>query len=123
MAKSIYSGDLSMKSYSEALSTNNAATGAVTLDLTLGTVFDNTLTGAVTYTFSNPAPAGQVCSFTLFINQGATAFGVTWPASVKWPGDVVPDLTAVNKTSILTFITKNGGTRWYGSLGPNGLVT
>jgi hypothetical protein len=112
-----------IKDYSEVLITNAAVTGAVTLNLSTGNNFDLTLTGATTLTFSNPAPSGQVHSMTLFVNQGATAFAVTFPASVKWASDVVPDLSAINKTSVLTFVTKNGGTRWYGFLAANGLVT
>jgi hypothetical protein len=112
-----------IKDYSEVLSTNAAATGAVTLDIVNGNVFNITLTGDTTFTFSNPAPDGQACSFTLILNQGGTARTVTWPASVKWPNDSVPDISTINKTSILTFVTINGGTRWYGFLGGNKFVT
>lgn len=112
-----------LKDYSEVLTTNATATGAVTIDLSTANNFDLTLTGATTLTFSNPAPSGQTCSFTLLIRQGGTAYAVTYPASVKWSNDVIPDISAINKTSVLTFLTVNGGTRWYGFLGANGLVT
>jgi hypothetical protein len=112
-----------LKDYSEVVSSNATATGNVTLDLSVGNVFNLTLTGNVTLTFSNSAPSGQACSFTLIINQGATAYSITWPVSVKWPGDNVPDLSDVNKTAILTFITINNGTRWYGFLAGSRLVT
>lgn len=112
-----------LKDYSEALITNAAAAGAVTLDIANGNVFDITLSGAVTLTFSNPAASGQACSFTLLVRQGTTAYAITWPSSVKWPGDVIPDISAISKTSVLTFLTVNGGNRWYGFLAANGLVT
>ncbi len=112
-----------IKDYSEALSTNAVATGAVTLDIANGNVFNVTLTGDTTFTFANPAPNGQACSFTLILNQGGTARNVTWPTSVKWANDSVPDISAINKTSILTFVSINGGARWYGFLGGNKFVT
>jgi hypothetical protein len=112
-----------LQDYSEMLSVNAAATGAVTLDIVTGNVFDITLTGATTLTFSNPAPTGQACSFTLIVRQDATARAITWPAAVKWPSDTIPDISAVSKTSVFTFLTVNGGTRWYGFLAANGLVT
>jgi hypothetical protein len=111
-----------LKDYSEVLSTNNAATGAVALDLSLANNFEITLTGATTLSFTNPAPAGQVCSLTLFINQNGTAFAVTWPASVQWAGGTAPDLSAINKSSILTFVTKNAGNRWFGFIGGIGVT-
>ena len=112
-----------LQDYSEMLSTNAAATGAVTLNIANGNVFDITLTGATTLAFSNPAPTGQACSFTLIVRQDATARVITWSASVKWSSDIIPDISAVSKTSVFTFLTVNGGTRWYGFLAANGLVT
>lgn len=104
-----------LKDYSEVTATNATATGTVSLNITNGNVFNITLAGATTFTFDNPATSGQNCSFTVYLNQGATAYTVTFPASVKWSNDQIPDVSAINKTSILFFTTKNGGTRWYGS--------
>lgn len=103
-----------LKDYSEVLSTIAASTGAVTINLANGNVFDVTLTGTTTFTFLNPAASGQSHSFTMILRQGGTVQSVTWPSSVKWPGDTIPTISDINKTVILTFVTLNGGTRWYG---------
>jgi hypothetical protein len=111
-----------LSAYSEGLITSAVVTGSVSLDLLSANVFDLTLIGATTLAFANPVSSGSH-SITLIIRQGGTAQAVTYPASVKWSNDAVPDLSAINKTSVLTFMTVNGGTRWYGFLGANGLVT
>ncbi|MCX8129781.1 MAG: hypothetical protein N3I35_06745 [Clostridia bacterium] len=112
-----------IKNYSETLTTIASATGTVDLDISNGNVFDVALSGNTTFTFSNPAASGKVCSFTVILNQDATGRTVTWPASVKWSNDTSPDIATANKTSILTFVTKNSGTRWYGFLGGNNFTT
>jgi hypothetical protein len=111
------------KDYSEVVNTQATASGAVTLDIANGNIFDLTLSDNITLTFSNPAPSGQGCSFTVIINQGATPKTIAYPASVKWSNDVVPDLSMASKTSILSFITKDGGTRWYGFFAGNKYTT
>jgi len=51
---------------------------------------------------------------TLIITQGGTRT-ITWPGAVKWPGGVAPTLTATAaKVDILTLVTDDGGTNWYG---------
>lgn len=63
---------------------------ADTIDWSAGNVHYSTLTGNVTYTFSNP---GDSSGYVLFINTGAGSFTATWPASVKWFGGVAPTIT------------------------------
>lgn len=104
-----------LKDYSENLTTNATATGTVSLDLTTANVFNETLTGNTVFTFDNPATTGQAHSFTVFLNQGGTAYTVTWPASVKWSNDSIPVISDINKTCVISFVSLNGGTRWYGS--------
>lgn len=108
-------GQPQIKDYSEALTTDAAVTTTKTLDISTGNIFDLTLTGNVTLTITNPAPTGQACSMTLLVRQGATARVITYPASVAWSGGTIPDITAINKTTLITLITVDGGTRWYGS--------
>jgi hypothetical protein len=112
-----------LKDYAEAVTTDATSTGSETLDIVNGNVFDCTLTGDVTYTFSNPSASGRACSFTLIIRQGATPRAITFPASIKWANDEIPSLDTANKTSILVFMTVNSGTRWYGCLGGNNFTT
>lgn len=101
----------------ETISTNATATGAVTLNLTNGNVFNLTLTGNVTFTFSG-ATAGKACSFTAYLKQDSTGNRVvTWPGTVNWAGAAAPALsTAANSLDIVVFETLDGGTNWYGSL-------
>lgn len=100
----------------ETVVTNAAATGATTLNLSNGNVFDVTLTGNVTFTFSG-ATASKACAFSLYRRQDATGGRtVTWPASVRWSGGAPTLTTAANSTDILVFETIDGGTTWFGSL-------
>jgi hypothetical protein len=103
----------------EMVSTNATASGAVTLNLANGNVFNLTVTGNITgFTFSG-ATSGVACGFTLYLTENSTG-GYTisgWPGSVTWIGGTAPTLnTAANALNILTFQTLNGGTNWYGSL-------
>lgn len=54
----------------ETISTANA-TGATTLNLANANIFNMTLTGNTTFTFSG-ATAGKACSFSLYRKQDAT---------------------------------------------------
>jgi len=88
---------------------------STTIDLATATNFVHDLTGATTYTFSNPATTGNATAFTLKIIQDSTARAITWPASVDWAGGTAPTLTATNNgVDIFTFFTLDGGTTYYG---------
>lgn len=100
----------------ETLSTNNTASGTVTLNLANGNVFNVTLTGNVTFVFSG-ASAGA-CSFGLYLHQDGTGGRtITWPSSVKWAnGGIVPTAsTGASQVDVYVFETFNSGTSWYGS--------
>lgn len=100
----------------ETVSTVASATGATTLNLANGNIFDVTLTGNVTFAFSG-ATAGKACSFSLYLRQNATGSNmVTWPASLKWSGGAPTLTTTANAVDILVFESLDGGTTWYGSL-------
>lgn len=101
-------GEIGLKTYTEVLGTVPATTGTVTLDLSTGNTFNLTPTGAVTIAISNPPESGKVGSFTLQINMPATLYAVTFPASFKWDGDVIPTFTA-SKTAVITGYTLDGG--------------
>ena len=60
--------------------------------------------------------AGQANSFTLVITQPATAVTLTFPATVKWAGGTIPDLTTGGKIYVLTFLCVDG-TNWLGMAG------
>jgi len=90
-----------------------AASGAsLTLDTSLRSVHKVTMTANCTFTFSNPAPAGDLTEFLLHLSG---AFTPTFPATVDW-GDATPP--AYTTPSLYGFYTLDAGTTWYGvSLG------
>lgn len=99
----------------ETVSTLNGI-GVTTLNLANGNIFNVTLTGNTTFTFSG-ATAGKACSFSLYRTQDATGSRtVTWPAGVRWSGSAPTLTTTANSVDILVFETIDGGTNWYGSL-------
>lgn len=109
--------NVGIENYYETRIQANTGT-AYAINLSTGNVFELTLTGNCTFTFTNPPASGKTGSFTLILKQDATGSRTrTWPASVKWPGGVAPTLsTTANRVDILTFFTLDGGTTWYGSL-------
>ena len=98
-----------LENYREKL---NATTSVI--NLSLGNVFTDTPNADRTYSITN-AIIGQAHSFTLYITMGATIRTLTFPASVKWVGGEIPDMTMVSKTYVLVFSTINGGTTWFGN--------
>ena len=103
------------KDYGETLTTANTST-TYTIDLTNGNVFELTLTGNCTYTFSNPPGSGIGGSFTLIQKQdGSGSRTVSWPASVDWAGGDGPTISSgANDVDVFTFVTTDAGTTWYG---------
>ena len=103
-----------LENYREKLVTLSGTSTAI--NLSLGNVFTHTLSGNTTYSITN-AVSGQAHSFTLIINMGSTVRTLTFPASVKWQGGEIPDLTTASKTYVLTFVTVDGGSTWLGMFG------
>jgi hypothetical protein len=99
----------------DVLSTVAASGAAETIDLANGNVHDVTLTDDCTFTFTSPA-AGRARSFTLFLRQGASPPHLaTWPGSVVWGDGSAPTLsTDLAAVDVITFVTLDGGTAWYG---------
>ena len=88
---------------------------STTIDISAATNFVHDLTGATTYTFSNPASDGNASSFTLKIIQGSTARAITWPNTVDWAGGTAPTLSSAdNAVDVFVFYTIDGGTNYYG---------
>lgn len=99
--------------------TSPAAAASITLDLELGNVFDVTRDQNTTFVFSNPPVSGKGGSFTLIVRQdGVGGWTTIWPASVDWSDGSAPILTtAANGIDILSFLTVDGGTTWFGFAG------
>ena len=89
---------------------------SVVIDLSLGNVFRHPVINHTTYSITN-AVSGQAHSFTLIVETDRFVRTLTFPASVKWQGGEIPDMTAKNKTYVLTFMTIYGGSTWLGMFG------
>lgn len=103
-----------LENYREKLTTVSAGGGLI--NLSLGNVFQHTPSGDRSYLITS-AVSGQAHSFTLIINMGSTVRTLTFPASVKWQGGEVPNMSTANKIYVLTFVSVNGGTTWLGMFG------
>ena len=101
-----------------------ALTGTTpTADLTDAPVFTITLSGATTFTFSNPVSSGTAQGFTIVVTQhGSSNYNITWPASVKWQFGVDPVVTlSASAKDIFSFFTIDGGTTYYGFVAGQGM--
>ena len=87
------------------------------LDLSTGTTFSFTPSGATTVSLTNPPATGIAIGFTVEIIGDASA--ITWPSSVKWPAGVAPTATATKE--LYTFVTTDGGTTYYGKKAAEGI--
>ncbi len=95
---------------------NHSTMGATeTIDLADGNWHTGTMDANCTFTFSG-ATVSAGCSFLLILTQDGTGSRTaTWPGSVAWPGGSAPTLhTAAAAIDLLTFLSPDGGTTWYG---------
>ena len=112
---------MTVGSYSELVETPAIAAGSVALDLSTGTIFRLALNANTGLVITNCGAGLQ--SITLILDISGN-FTVTWPASVHWAGGSAPAQSATNlKTDIITLLTTNGGTTWYGFVGGLAFVT
>ena len=88
------------------------ASNESTFDLSRAAGFLKTVTANTTFSFSN-VPSNAICCITVILTNGGN-YAVTWPSSVKWTGNTTPVLTQ-NGKDVLTFITMDGGTTWFGT--------
>jgi hypothetical protein len=95
------------------------AVAALDVDCSASNYFTKTIAATSTFTFSNPPTSGTAYAFTLEVVH--TSGTITWPAAVKWPGNTAPTLTT-SRTHLITFVTDNAGTTWYGVPQTNYLV-
>ena len=84
-----------------------------TIDWSVGSYVTATIGGALTFTFSNPAPTGKACVAYLQLTNGGSA-AITWPISVTWSGGTAPTLRA-SGVDLLRFYTQDNGTTWFGT--------
>lgn len=88
---------------------------AQTIDWSNASSQKSTLTGSVTYTFSNPVGGGALV---LKINTGAGSFTATWPATVHWSGGTAPTITTTaSKVDLISFYFD--GSTYFGTFSQN----
>ena len=95
----------------------NSTGATTTLDLSTGTNFSVTLSENTTFAFSNPPSSGTAYAFTLVVTQPSTAVTIAWPSSVDWAGAAAPDAPGNSEVNAYGFMTRDGGTTYYGFLG------
>ena len=87
------------------------AMAALNIDLSLGSYFTKTISGASSLTVSNVPTAGTVSSFILDLTNGGSGTITWW--GVKWVSGTAPTLTTTGRDT-LGFFTHDGGTIWTG---------
>ncbi len=104
--------------YAESLD-SPASAATIDLDLEAGNAFEVEMDQDTTFTFSSPPVAGRAGSFTLILKQDSTGgWTATFPTSVDWEAGSAPTLSnAANLIDLLSFLTIDGGTTWFGFLG------
>lgn len=73
------------------------------LDMSAAGSFHILLTGATTFSFDFTGLGdltGRTFPFTLIVDQGATAYGISWPANVKWDNDTEPTPPAALQSGV-----------------------
>lgn len=105
-------GRIDNDDYNEAVTTANTGT-SYTIDLSTANYFELTLTGDVTLSIVATGSAGN--SFLVrLVQDGTGGRTVTWPASVVWGGGNVPAAPSDSGDVLLSFVSPDGGTTWYG---------
>jgi hypothetical protein len=112
-AAATLSGALGLTGLTETYTAPAITTGVLTINLTLGTVFNVSVGANITSVVISNATAAKSQSFTLAMKGNGTAYTQAW-GSIKWAGASAPTLTStLNKVDLLTFFTNDGGTTWF----------
>ncbi|MCF0115092.1 MAG: hypothetical protein HUJ56_07035, partial [Erysipelotrichaceae bacterium] len=91
--------------------TTDLATSKV-IDPINGAAIKKTITTNTTFEFTKPPTGADFSCFNLVLVNGGN-YTVTFPSSVKWEEATAPELTK-NGTDVLSFMTIDNGTTWYG---------
>jgi hypothetical protein len=94
----------------------NAITSAasITIDPSAGSLFTLSLSTNASITIGNVSNGPYTTNgqtITLYLSN--TSNTITWDSKITWMSGEAPDVTS--NPSIITFVTFNGGTNWYGS--------
>lgn len=105
-----------LKDYGETTDTPAISAGSLTANYNSATTHRVSLNANITsFTISAPSPTGKLCAVTFIFTADGTVRTITWPTGTVWPGGVAPVMTGTNgKRDIITLITTDAGTTWYG---------
>ena len=97
---------------------SNQVSVTATASTTINTIYNVTqltLSASVTtLTFSGIQSSTITTMWTVVVLGQGSAYSITWPTAVKWPGGTAPTLTTtLNKRDIYQFLTYDGGTTIY----------
>lgn len=92
-------GSMPLGAVTALTNVRNAASGTVTLDLSLYQSFRINMTGNTTLVFTNP-PATPL--FSAWRIKVTGAFSITFPSTVRWPGGAQPVYAAPSSYMVMT---------------------
>lgn len=109
---------LGVQTLSELTQSVTITSNTASIDLSLGTTFQITMTANVTSFQISNTPTNAAGSFNLILTGDGNTRAFAWGNSVTWSNGTPPTLTATNgKKDIFSFITVNNGTNWYAFVG------
>jgi len=98
-------GQAGAESFVESVVSLGNVSGNVNIDLSAGSHFILTLTGATQLNFIN-GPANKLQGFTLELTNGG-AYALTYADTVRWSDGTPPSLSSAG-LDFLTFFSRNG---------------
>ena len=117
----VFTGNIQVKNILETKVEANIIDGVVTLDMSLGSVFDLYLASHVSTINITNIPAGNVVAFTLIVHQNDTTIKtLSWVGNkeINWPAAAAPLITYdLGKTDIYSFLSIDAGVTFFGFSG------
>ena len=100
--------------YNEAVGTQTAASGTVTIDLAAANFHEVEADGDISISFSNVTgtPPGNSLTLYLYDSDGTGPHTVSWPSSVEWSGGNAETVIPSNGDIEISLLTPDGGTTW-----------
>lgn len=105
---------LANQDYNEAVATQTATTGTITIDLSAANLHEIEADGDITIAFSNvsSSPPGNSLTLYLYDDDATGPHTITWPASVEWSnGNAETEIPSDGDIEI-SLISPDGGTTW-----------
>ena len=102
-----------LRTYSEIVAVSSGS-GTKAFNVSNGNIFKHTMTGDITVAFTAPGESGPCYTIVLILKMHTSTKTITWPASVKWVEDWVPNAPNPNLLATYVFYTLNNGVSWQG---------